>query len=949
MGVLTQLLDTDGFMPRWYCGDWSSALGWLHITSDVAIWGAYTAIPMVLIYFVLNRRDVPFYRIFWLFGAFILACGTGHLIEAVIFWHPVYRLSGAVKLITAVVSWGTVVALIPVIPKALGLPGIARLNDALRKEVEDRKRTEQTLRAQRTWFEVTLSSIGDAVVATDANARVTFMNAVAERLTGWTQAEAHGRPLVDSFHIINERTRNPVEDPCAKVLQTGHVVGLANHTVLVAKNGDERPIDDSAAPITADDGTILGVVLIFRDATEQRRAADATGRLAAIVADSEDAIIGKNLEGTITSWNASAERLYGIPAQEAIGQPMSIIIPRDRLDEEAALVSRLTAGERIANFDTVRRCKDGSLVDVSLTVSPIKNREGEVIGASKIARDITARKHGEDRLRFLADASSALVALIDYQSTMQRIARMAVPFFADWCYVDMVNDQGRIERVAFAHRNPTKEALLKELIENYPVDPSAPSFSIKVFSTGVPELVPEVHDSLLRSLARDERQLRLAQSLNPRSFMVVPLLVRDRPIGTLIFVMAESGRAYAESDLGLAQDLARRAATAIDNARLVEALRRADKEKDDFLAMLAHELRNPLAAIQYANELSRMGVGNGSAATDVIDRQVKSLSRLIDDLLDVSRLTRNKVHLNREPIDAATIVRRAVATTRPVIDERKHELEVVIAPGPMPLFADPTRAEQVVVNLLANAAKYTPEGGKITVQAVPEANEIVIRVRDTGVGIPPEMVPRVFELFTQLDRSLDRSEGGLGIGLTVVRHLVEMHGGTVAATSKGLGQGSEFTVRLPRAEMAPYQRTGSRHGRGPRPGLRVLVVDDNVDTARGLAVLLKNHGCMVETAHDGRTALDKAHASRPDAMLLDIGLPEIDGYRVAQSLRKEPGFSQTTLIAISGYGQEADRRRSKEAGFDDHLVKPVDLDALLAALSKVHQGDGAGHGEGTDR
>ena len=367
------------------------------------------------------------------------------------------------------------------------------------------------------------------------------------------------------------------------------------------------------------------------------------------------------------------------------------------------------------------------------------------------------------------------------------------------------------------------------------------------------------------------------------------------------------------------------------------ALQDADHRKDEFLAMLAHELRNPLAAVNNAVTVLKLSDAreNRDWAGDVVERQVKQLARLIDDLLDVSRIRNGKIRLRRERVDAGPILAQAVESTRPLIDARRHALEVAVDRLGLTVDADPTRLEQIAVNLLTNAAKYTEAGGRIWLSARREGDEVAIRVRDDGIGIPPEKLPEMFELFAQGERSIARSEGGLGIGLTIVQRLAEMHGGSVTATSEGLGRGSEFTVRLP--AVAPAEATREvppGPGRGPGRGARILVIDDNVDTARGMTRLLKLLGNEVRTAHDGPTGVEVGRDFLPDFVLLDIGLPGMDGYQVAEAFRGDPRLRDAVIIAISGYGQEDDRRRSKAAGFDHHLVKPVDHDALLTLLSR---------------
>ena len=371
-----------------------------------------------------------------------------------------------------------------------------------------------------------------------------------------------------------------------------------------------------------------------------------------------------------------------------------------------------------------------------------------------------------------------------------------------------------------------------------------------------------------------------------------------------------------------------------------EKLREANQRKDEFLAMLAHELRNPLAPIRNAAQVLKL-VGPKDAhqqwAREVIERQTQHLTRLVDDLLDVSRITRGKVTLARAPLELATIINRAVETSRPLIEASRHQLTVVLSPETVRLEGDVTRLVQVVGNLLNNAAKFTEEGGHIWIEAAREGAEAVIRVRDNGMGLPADLLRHVFDLFTQADRSLDRSQGGLGIGLTLARRLVEMHGGRVEARSDGPGRGSEFIVRLPAevpsAAEESAQAAAGESARSTSSALKILLVEDNIDSAEMMSFLLELNGHEVRAAHDGAEALEAARAFEPQVVLCDIGLPGMNGYEVAARLREQPALKQTPLIALTGYGQEDARLRSKEAGFDYHLVKPVEPDALNALLN----------------
>ncbi len=384
-----------------------------------------------------------------------------------------------------------------------------------------------------------------------------------------------------------------------------------------------------------------------------------------------------------------------------------------------------------------------------------------------------------------------------------------------------------------------------------------------------------------------------------------------------------------------------------DRRRLEEELRRraeelaaADRRKDEFLAMLAHELRNPLAPIANALEAIRLARSNATATDEALNiarRQIGHMARLLDDLLDVSRFTRGKVHLRKVPVELTAILHQAVETSRPLIELSGHELYTSFPDAPVWLDGDPTRLAQIVANLLNNAAKYTDRGGRIALVADREGEEAVVRVRDNGIGMSAEMLPRVFDLFAQADRSLDRSQGGLGIGLTLVRSLVQLHEGTVCAESRGPGQGSEFIVRLPASSHAHATPDGKEDdasaAESGEPLLRVLVVDDSQDSARSLARVLTLWGYEVRVAHDGPAAIEAASAETFDVILLDIGLPGINGYEVAERLRHQIGSACPVLVALTGYGQAEDLARSQSVGFDDHLVKPVNLERLRDTLS----------------
>jgi PAS domain S-box-containing protein len=745
---------------------------------------------------------------------------------------------------------------------------------------------------------VTLHSIGDAVITTDLRGHVTSLNAVAESLTGWTHAEAAGQPLDAVFRIVNENTRQAVENPAAKALREGTVVGLANHTVLIRRDGVEHPIDDSAAPIRDADGQVSGCVLVFRDVTAQRhsereRASQLqTARvLAAIVDSSDDAIIRKRLDGTIETWNAGAERLFGYRPDDAIGRNISLVIPSDRIQEEEQIIATLKTGRRITHFETERLRADGSRIWVSLTISPIADETGAVVAASKIVRDVTPRVHAEaERERFVRvlENSQDFIGMCDLHG---------VPFFVNRAGLEMVG----LESLEQAKQTPVAEFFF-------------------------PEDRHRITDELFPQVLRDgqgEIEIRFRHfKTGAARWMAYKVLTLTDHTG------APTGFAT------VSHDVTERKARADD---LIEA----DRRKNEFLAMLAHELRNPLAPLSNAVQaIRRREPGDEhtvGVATEILDRQIQQMSRLVNDLLDASRISRGKIELRRARVALQPIIEEAIDTVRPLVARFEHTLTTTLPPEALYVDGDAGRLSQVIGNLLANASKFTDKGGRIWLSVEREGDEVVIRVRDNGIGIAPEHVQALFNMFVQVDTAIERSRDGLGIGLTLVKTLVELHGGTVQAHSAGLGCGSEFTVRLAALPAAAESEEIARHAPAVGDSIArcVLVVDDNVDAAESLAMLLAFEGHETHKAHDGADAVTTAERVRPDIVLMDIGLPMLNGYEACRRIRNHAWGAPIIMVAITGWGQEEDREQSNAAGFDFHLVKPVDHDELLRVVGSA--------------
>ncbi|MES3034690.1 MAG: PAS domain-containing protein [Gemmatimonadota bacterium] len=885
-----------------------------------------------------------------------------------------------------------------------------------------------SLAVEKDRLQTTLASIGDAVIATDERGHVTYLNAVAETLTGWTNADAAGVPLTQVFDIVNQDTRLPVENPALRALREGVIVGLANHTILIARDGQERPIDDSAAPIRGAKGAIIGSVLVFRDISEryaaERRAEEHRLQMTQTLESITDGFMRIDAEWHLTHVNSEAARINRVSEADSVGRVLWEVFP-DMLGTPLEAGYRRCMSEGMAVEMNHRGVESGRWY--SILCYPI--REG---GLTVLVRDVTEQRLAADAVRgseeqtrtvleSIADSfvrldrdwrfvyanpqadrllglpTGALIGQVIWEafpglagSPFEAVYRRAMderipgaltawyPEHERWYevrvspapdgivayFADVSELQFRAEKIEALHVESERQQRLFDTALSAAID--------LIFVVDLEGRYTYANAAMLRVLGRDASQVlgRTSHQLHTNTSVSDALRRQiDEVVSTGQVVRAETDfvgmdgqvRSYEYilspvlGDDGRPEAVTGTVRDTTDRKASERALRDADRRKDEFLATLAHELRNPLAPIRnglYILELTgRDPVVQQARA--MMERQLTNLVRLVDDLLDVSRVTTGKLTLQPEALDLRDVVDAAVETVQTSIIQAQHTLRIVLPDVPVLLNGDRTRLTQVVANLLSNAARYTPSGGQIVLELSRNGGMAELHVRDTGVGIPADMLEQIFEVFSQVDRSLEKSVGGLGIGLSLVRGLVTLHGGTVTARSEGSGRGSEFVVRLPVRDLAIATVSAPDPAPEaidvPLASRRILVADDNADSAQSLGQLLTLLGQEVRTVGDGEAAIDVCAEFEPEVVLMDIGMPKLNGYEACRRLRALPGGEHRLLVALTGWGQEADRERSLAAGFDVHLVKPLRPGAvsrLLASLPDARQTTNASDADG---
>jgi len=784
-----------------------------------------------------------------------------------------------------------------IISAILGGLAVGLLFYFVARNIRDMDRAAEIIHREREQLEITLSSIGDGVIATDPQGRVTMLNSIAVDMTGWTHKDAAGQDLTTVFHIVNESTGQTVENPALRALKEGKIVGLANHTELIARDGSRRAIADSASPIRGLSGDIHGAVLVFRDVSADRKVENALRESealkTAILDTALDAMITCDHEGRVIEFNPAAERIFGYSRDAALGKELSdLIVPlRMRERHKAGMNRYLETG--ISSILGMRLelpalRADGTEFPVELAITRIPGA-----GPAKFTaylRDISERRQAETELqvsernfRNLADNISQFAWITDKEG-----------------YIFWYNQRW------FDYTGTTLEEMQGWGWQavHHPDHVDRVTQKIKhAFDTG------ETWEDTFPLRGKDGQY---------RWF-----LSRARPI------YDEDGQIVRW--FGTNTDIT-------ELRELEEALMEADKRKDQFLATLGHELRNPLAGILGGVEILESpshDMEDQLEAQRIIGRQSRFMQRMIDELLDVSRIARGKVTLNRTTLDLTQLLREVLQDCRRELDERGLSINPEIAADSMPMHGDRERLRQVFTNLIHNACKFTESGGTVSVSLAKSNEETcLIQIRDTGIGMSQETLEDIFHPFVQADTSLERGRGGLGLGLAIVKGLVELHGGQVNAESDGLAQGSTFTVELPLSEHAFVESTETtNHTAAAAVGpFSVLVIDDRRDASYPLIKFLENQGHRVLTAFDGPSGVAEALQHAPQIVVCDIGLPGFDGYEVARQLRSSAKFDRSLLIAVTGYGQPQDKHEAHGAGFDCHLVKPVERSQLLQEI-----------------
>jgi PAS domain S-box-containing protein len=855
--------------------------------------------------------------------------------------------------------------------RVLGMLGVVqditeqvRTRDALRIQAETLRQSEERYRAfiqnssEGIWrlefrppIDIALP-VEAQVTAAYANGRFAECNAVMARMYGLQSPEDLVGKTLD-FML-------PASDPAARAYLTSIIdAGYRVSDIESMERDSDGNVKYFANSMTGVviDGRLHRMWGSQRDVSDRKAAERAQAYLAAIVGSADDAIIAKDLNGIIQSANAAAERVFGYSAAELVGKPVRILIPQDRQREEDEILARLRAGKRVDHFETVRLRKDGQAIDISLTVSPVRDATGTIIGASKIARDITAIKAAErERVRLLEENAAITAALndvgaivasdLDRDKVVQAVTDAATELtsaeFGAFFY-NVLNEAGE-SYMLFTISGVPKEAFAK-----FPMPRNTHVFEPTFKGTAVVRSPDITKDP--RYGHNPPHYGMPAGHLPVRSYLAVPVKGRSGTvIGGLFFGHSEPSR-FTEAHERLAVGVSSWASVALENARMYAAAQEASRLKDDFLASLSHELRTPLNAILGYARMLRTGIlgpERYEKGIETIERNATSLTQMVEDVLDISRIVSGKLRLRVQPVELPEIVRNAIDAVTPAADAKGVRIEAILDPQAAPVSGDPERLQQILWNLLSNAVKFTERSGRIQVRLQRVNSHVEISVSDTGIGIAPEFLPHVFERFRQADAGIARARSGLGLGLAIAKQLTEMHGGTIEASSGGLGTGATFRVKLPLMIVHPthdqsaqvHPRSPSAVGRTPLGDLRgvhVLAVDDDADALSLLAELLNAAGARVTTAKSADEALQHLNTEPPNVLVSDLGMPQVDGFALIEQVRRHanPVVRRMPAAALTAYARSDDRVKALRAGFQIHLAKPIDPAELVTTVAAL--------------
>jgi PAS domain S-box-containing protein len=904
-----------GFLPHGYCFTWTPGLLWSMVGADGVIAAAYFSIPAAILRFVRKRGDPNINWVAVLFSAFIFACGITHVMDIWTTWHPDYALQALTKTVTAAISIVTAFMLWRLIPNALKVPSVQRLQasiGALEAEINKRREAERQVVDIQQSLAVTLASIGAGFVATDRDGMVTRMNAVAEQLLGWTQGEAKGQSLWEVFNREDRPDQYTVMNPVDVIVEQGITVDVVHRVVSISRDGTHRAVEVQAAVTQADDGSVAGLAMIFRDMTRLDSAEAASSRLAAIVESSSDAIIGKTLDGRITNWNAAAQRMFGHSEAEAVGQHIQMLIPPELQAEEVRILGELSHGHPIQPFDTVRLTRDGDRLDVSITISPIRDGSGHLVGASKIARDVSVQRRAEnalrsseERLRFTLESARIGDWELDLSTgAVQHSLRHDQCFGyseppADWSFDRFLGHVHPDERAEVAQGFHLAVAELRDWrIQCRVIWPDASVHWISV------------HGSVQRNGAKAIRMLGIVIEITEQK-------------------LAEDARLKAQR-------------LEAENQQIQEA----NRLKSQFVANMSHELRTPLNAVIGFADLLHSGLVKPDSPKHQeflghIGTSGRHLLQLINDVLDLSKVESGKFDFFPEPVDMAALLQEVQSVLLTAIQRKGICVATEIAPDLSDLTLDPARLKQVLYNYLSNAIKFSTTGGRVTVRVLAEgAEHFRIEVEDDGIGISAADLPRLFTEFQQLDSGYSKQHQGTGLGLALTRRLVEAQGGQVGVRSTA-GVGSVFHVVLNRCHGLDAERAQAAaiEDAGAWEGRRVLVIEDDQRDQARLVSAFSEAGFQVDAVSDGPYAIRRARDTAYAALTLDLRLQDRGGFDVLGSIRDHGASHSSPVVGVT---MPAGLDMTVTFAIANVLCKPIRTDEIRLAMKRFHVPEGRG-------